>query len=146
MKETLVIVADLGHLKAFRIREGELERKARLEPVAEHFQPGAHERTMDINTDSAGRFPKGARRGMGSNSDGERHNTVLEKKKRLVRELAQQVNRLAADGVDRCYIAVSREILNPLIDELNPQVQAKVEKKVAADLTRLETHEILERF
>jgi len=80
-------------------------------------------------------------------SDGERHNIELEQRKRLVRELARRVNSLARkEEVERCLLAASREINHQLIDELEPQVRAKIEKNLSADLTKLERADILGRF
>ena len=80
-------------------------------------------------------------------SDGERHNIALESRKRLVRQLAQRFNVLArSPEVERCLLAASLEINHQLLTELEPQVRAKVEKIVVADLTKLEPTEILGRF
>jgi hypothetical protein len=80
-------------------------------------------------------------------SDGERHNIELESRKRLVRQLAQRFNALArGPDVERCLVAASREINHQLLEELEPQVRAKIEKNVSADLTKLERAEILRHF
>jgi len=80
-------------------------------------------------------------------SDGERHNIELESRKRMVRQLAQRVNALArTKDVDACLLAASREINHQLLEELEPQVRAKIEKIVPADLTKLEQSEILRHF
>jgi hypothetical protein len=80
-------------------------------------------------------------------SDGERHNIELESRKRMVRQLAQRVNALARpEEVECCLLAASREINHQLLAELEPGVRAKIEKIVAADLTKLERTEILRHF
>src|SRR5262245_42924754 len=111
MKGTLVLLADLGCLKAFKLENGEPNRSPRLEPIEEFSQPEAHERVVEEVTDMSGRFPRGTKKSMAAMSDGERHNIELEKRKRLVRNLAGRVNRLAKDpGVEKCWMAASREI------------------------------------
>ena len=66
-------------------------------------------------------------------SDGERHNIELESRKRLVRQLAQRLNALVrGKEVERCLLAASREINHQLLEELEPQVRAKIEKNVPA--------------
>ncbi len=83
----------------------------------------------------------------GAMSDGERHNIELETRRRLVRQLAQRLNALASrPDLERCFLAASREINHQLIEELDPQVRAKIEKNVPADLTKLERVEILRHF
>jgi hypothetical protein len=149
MKGTLILLADLGCLKAFKLENGEASRSPRLEPVEEFSQPQAHERVIEEVTDMSGRFHRGTTKSnaAGAMSDGERHNINLEKRKRLVRNLASHVNRLAKDPeVDRCWMAASREISNPLLNELDPAVRAKIQTVVAADLTKLDRSEILKRF
>jgi hypothetical protein len=149
MKGTLILLADLGCLKAFKLENGEANRSPRLEPVEEFLQPQAHERVVEQVTDISGRFHRGTTKSnaAGAMSDGERHNINLEKRKRLVRNLASRVNRLAKDPeIDRCWMAASREISNPLLNELDPAVRAKIQTVVAADLTKLDRSEILKRF
>jgi len=43
-------------------------------------------------------------------------------------------------------VAASKEINRQLLDELEPQVRAKIQKNVSADLTKLEPTEILRHF
>jgi hypothetical protein len=149
MKNTLVLVADLGCLKAFKLENGEANRSPRLEPIEEFSQPQAHERMGEEVTDMSGRFPRGAAKSnsAGALSDGERHNIGLEKRKRLIRQLAGHVNRLAKAGdVEECWMAASREINQPLLAELDADVRAKIQTIIAADLTKLGRAEILKRF
>jgi hypothetical protein len=148
MKNTLVVVVDLGCLKAFRLENG-VTRTPRLELVEQFDNPAAHDRLVERVTDLSGRFHRGAAKPVNGNvmSDGERHNIELEQHKRMVRQLARRLNSLARNPeVERCFLAASREINHQLVEELEPQVQAKIEKNLSADLTKLERADILERF
>jgi hypothetical protein len=147
---TLLVVADLGGFKAFKLENNNhpLSQAPRLE-LLEHFSnPEAHGRIVDKVSDSSGRFPRGASaRSAGAMSDGERHNIELESRKRFIRQLAQRLNILArSQDVDRCFLAASREINHPLLEELEPQVRAKIVKNVPADLTKMGRAEILSHF
>jgi hypothetical protein len=149
MKNTLVVVTDLGCFKAFRLENHHPNRAPHLELVEEVNNADAHEKLVDKVTDLAGRFPRsaGAASARGPMSDGERHNMELETRKRLVRQLAQRLNALArSPEVERCLLASSREINHQLLAELEPQVRAKIEKCVSADLTKLERADILRYF
>jgi hypothetical protein len=150
MKNTLVVVADLGCLKAFRLENSHLNRASRLELLQEFQNPDAHGKLVERVTDLSGRFPRGSGAANGADgamSDGERHNIGLENRRRLVRQLAQRFNQLARhDEVERCLLAASKEINRQLLDELEPRVRAKIEKNVPADLTKLEPAEILRHF
>jgi hypothetical protein len=156
MKNTLLVVADLGGFKAFKIDPDHngmpgasaLKRPPRLEFIEEFKNPEAHGRLVDKVSDQSGRFPRGTGlKAGGAMSDGERHNIELESRKRLVRQLAQRVNALArSQDVERCFLAASKEINHQLVEELEPQVRLKIEKNIPADLTKVERAEILRYF
>jgi hypothetical protein len=147
MKNTLVVVTDLGCLKAFRIENNHLHRTPRLELIDEFTSTDAHEHLVNKVSDLSGRFTRGATKASGAMSDGERHNIELELRKRLVRRLAQRLNTLArSQEIESCMLAASREINRQLLDELEPHVRAKIGKIVPADLTKMERAEILRHF
>jgi hypothetical protein len=149
MKNTLVIVTDLGCFKAYRLENHQPKPTRRLLPVEEFNNADAHGKLVEKVTDLSGRFPRstGASGASGVMSDGERHNIQLEARKRMVRQLAQRLNALArAKNVDACLLAASREINHQLLQELEPQVRAKIEKIIPADLTKLDRTEILRHF
>ena len=149
MKNTLVIVTDLGCLKAYRVENHQSNQTPRLELVEEFNNPAAHGKLVDKVTDLSGRFPRssGMPNATGVMSDGERHNIELESRKRLVRQLAQRLNRLlGSKEVERCLLAASREINHQLLEELEPLARAKIEKNIPVDLTKLDRAEILGHF
>jgi hypothetical protein len=149
MKNTLLVVADLAGFKAFKIENrNHLNRTPRLEFVQQFNNAQAHGRLVDKVTDLSGRFPRGTGvKAGGAMSDGERHNIELEARKRLIRQMAQRLNTLARTlGVDECFLAASREINHPLLEELEPMVRAKIVKNIPADLTKLGRTELLRRF
>ena len=148
MKNTLLVVAELGGYKAFKIDNNQLNRAPRLELLEHYENPLAHGRIVDRMSDLSGRFPRGSGiKGAGAMSDGERHNIELESRKRLVRQLAQRLNVLARNPeVERCLLAASKDINRQLMEELEPQVRCKVEKNIPADLTKIGQADILQYF
>ena len=149
MKNTLVVVTDLACLKAYRLENNHPNKSLRLELVEDFNNAEAHGKLGDKVSDLSGRFPRrtGAQHTTGAMSDGERHNIELESRKRLVRQLAQRLNRLlGSKEVERCLLAASREINHQLLDELEPLVRAKIEKNIPVDLTKLDRAEILGHF
>ena len=148
MKNTLLVVADLGGFKAFRLENNELSRTPHLDLLEQYSNSEAHGRLGDRVSDLSGRFPRGTGlKAGGAMSDGERHNIELESRKRLVRQMAQRLNVLARNPeIERCFLAASREINHQLLEELEPQVRAKIAKNVPADLTKLGRTEILTHF
>jgi hypothetical protein len=147
MKNTLVVVADLAGLKAYRLDETPVQHTSRLELLQEFNNNGAKARRADVATDASGRFPRGAAQGASGMSDGERHSLELENRKRLVRQLAGNLSQLLQRGaVDDCYLAASREIHNRLLDELEPAARAMIVRSVRADLTKLDPSQVLTHF
>jgi hypothetical protein len=145
MKKTLVVVAELGGFKAYKLDDGEMHRSPRLEFIEQFENPEAHVRLTDRVSDLSGRFHRGTRES--AMSDGERHNIELETRKRLVRQLAQRLNVLGRDPeIERCLLAASKDINHQLIEELSPQIRSKIQKNLPADLTKIETVEILRHF
>lgn len=147
MKNTLLVVADLGGFKAFKLENNHLNRTPRLELLEQYNNHAAHRRLVEKVSDFSGRFPRGGTKACGAMSDGERHNIGLESRKRLVRQLAHRLNLLARHAdVERCFLAVSKEINHQLLEQLEPQVRAKIAKNVPADLTKLGRTDILRHF
>ena len=148
MKNTLLVVADLGGFKAFKLENNDISRTPRLELLEQFDNAQAHGRLVDRVSDLSGRFPRGiGTKNGGAMADGERHNIDLEARKRQVRQLAQRLNALArSHDFEQCFLAASREINHQLVEELEPHVRAKIAKNVPADLTKLERAAILSHF
>jgi hypothetical protein len=148
MKNTLVVVTDLAGLKAYRVDDDLMHSSPRLELLEEFTNPQMQERLVEKTSDLAGRFPRrtGASQGAAM-SDGERHNIQLELRKRGVRKLAGRIDELMRDPqVEQCFLAASREIHHPLLDELSPATRAKIGLNIPADLTKVAKAELLGFF
>jgi hypothetical protein len=146
MKHTLVIVADLGCLKTYRL-DTTPRHTSHLELLDQVDNPGATAHLTDLTSDASGRFPGRAARQAVGMSDGERHNTALERKRRRVREMAASLNQLLEPGsISGCYLAASREIHNPLMEALKPEARAMIIRTVSADLTKLDESGVLSHF
>src|ERR1043165_2645377 len=131
MKNTLLVVADLAGFKAFKLENNHhLNCTPRLQFVEQFQNAQAHGRLIDKVSDLSGRFPRGTGvKAGGAMSDGERHNIELEARKRLIRQMAQRLNTLARSlDIDECFLAASREINHPLLEQLEPVVRAKIAK------------------
>src|ERR1700761_7496509 len=123
MKNTLVLVTDFGGFKAFRLENDQPHSSPRLELLEEYKDAEANRRLGDQVSDLSGRFPRrtGPAGTGGAMSDGERHNIQLEKRKRGVRKPGGKLDSLMQDPEsEQCFLAASREIMNPLLQELSP--------------------------
>jgi len=149
MKNTLVLVTDFGGFKAFRLENDSPHSSPRLELLEEYKDAEAHRKLVENVSDSAGRFPRrtGARGASGAMSDGERHNILLEKRKRGVRNLAGRLDSLMQNPeIEQCFLAASREIMNPLLQELSPGSRSKIGINIPADLMKASKVELLKQF
>jgi hypothetical protein len=148
MKNTLVVVTDLAGFKAYRVDDDQMHSSPRLELLQEFSNPQIQGRLVERLSDLAGRFPRRTGASQSSAmSDGERHNIHLEQRKRGVRKLAGQIDELMRDpGVDQCFLAASREIHHPLLDELAPATRAKIGQNIPADLTKVAKAQLLGYF
>ncbi len=144
MKNKLIVVADLGLLKAYRLEKTRLNTP-HLTLIEERQPKDAHAKLVQKVSDQAGRY-----RVPTSNmamSFGERDKIDLEMRKRLVKELADSVQKLLhAHGVEQCYFAASKEINHPLLEALDSSVRSKIVRNVSADLTKTDKAELLQFF
>jgi hypothetical protein len=145
MKSKLIILADLGLLKAYRLETPETG-SPRLALVSETPYLSAHQHLTDRITDSAGRRNKpGARGGGGPLADS--HNLELEVRRRMVKEIAAGVKTLLREaGADGCWLAANKEMLRPLIEALPKTTQARIERTLARDLTKTRPQQLLRYF
>jgi len=148
MKNTLVLVTDFGGFKAFRLENDHPHSSPRLELLEEYEDAQAHRRVVEEVTDQAGRFRrKIGRRGGAAMSDGEQHNMALEKRKRGVRKLAGRLDSLMQNPeIEQCFLAASREIMNPLMQELSANSRSKIGMNIPADLMKVSKAELLSKF
>ncbi len=145
MKGRLLIVADLGLLKAYQLDRSP-KGSPRMTLTKEVSLESAHQHLTEQITDSAGRrTAPGGKMGGGQMSDA--HNLKLETKRRLVRALSRNVEELVrGDDVEVCWLAAHKEILKPLTLALTREARACIEKTLALDLTKLKPVEVLARF
>ena len=148
MKNTLVLVTDFGGFKAFRLENDHPHSSPRLELLEEYKDSDANRKMTERVSDLSGRFPRrtGARAG-GAMSDGERHNIAIENRKRGVRNLAGRIDSLMQNPeIEQCFLAASREIMNPLLQELSPGSRSKIGMNIPADLMKASKVELLKQF
>lgn len=148
MRTNLIIVADLGLLRAYRVVQGVNDRQPHLELLDELCPPSAHQKLAEQVTDQSGRFTKGRGPGdvLGDLPAGEQHNLELEQRRRLTTLLADRIAALLAqDGVS-CSLAVSAPIHHQLLEQLPAPARTRIERTVALDLTKEPPGALLERF
>jgi hypothetical protein len=145
MKNTLVVVSDLGTFKAFKLDRSPEKHTPYLELLEEYETVDAHGKLLDKVTDQAGRFRvPTAKMAM---SYGERQKIELELRKRLIRQLAERLQSwLNRPDIDACYFSCSKEANQQVCALLKNGVRHKIQRNIAQDLTRIDKAKILEHF
>jgi hypothetical protein len=149
MNKSLIIVADLGLLRAYRKTQIKADREPHLELIEELKTESAHQKLSEQVTDQAGRFPRGggAANISGNLSAGESLNSESEQNRRLIILLAGRINELLAeDDVIRCSIAISSAIHNQLLEAIDPKARAKIGQSLASNLVKTDPIELLAHF
>jgi hypothetical protein len=149
MNKTLIIVADLGLLRAYRETQNVADRQPHLERIEELKLESAHQKMSDQLSDQAGRFPRGggAPNISGDLSAGESLNSETEQNRRLISQLAGRINALlAGDDVTRCSIAISGAIHKQLLEALDPKARTKIVQSLAANLTKTDPQALAGHF
>ncbi|HTG43186.1 MAG TPA: host attachment protein [Verrucomicrobiae bacterium] len=147
--DKLVVLTDLGTFKAFRLEENRTRSTPRLQPVEAYENPDGDDRIGRRLSDQAGQFGMGALSSASvfGQGNGERHNIWLENERRSVKEIAEKMSELLADGeFESCYFAAGNEINLAIIEHLSPQARAKIEKNVHCNLVNAQKDDVLQHF
>lgn len=144
LENTIVIVADLGELKAFEIKknEGIINNEVKISHSLEiindeNFIEG-RKKMSELMSDNTGR--------MGHDTL-EEHNAIEEKENRTLREIAQNIEVIIEQVKPKqIFLAFPKEHNHQLFDLLNKSVQAIIVKNLPLDLVKSEKNRILEHF
>jgi len=142
MNNKLVVVTDLGSFKAYKLEANSLHRTPRLELIEElnlvEAQPGSSEPVGRYRAPTLGKWAA---------PWGERHNSELEHKRRLIRQVGQALAALLRQNPsDGCYLAASKEITHQIMAELPREARSRIEKILPSDLTKMQKSELLRHF
>lgn len=142
MKDTLLIVSDLGRLNAYRL--GATTRGTPRLELLEHVRmEDAHRRLVENVSDLAGRRASPTLKHWGAPMADE-HNLKLETKRRLVKQIARHIQRLIRrHAPDACWLVAHKEINRPILAELPKAIRTRIEKTVQRDLVKAEPRELL---
>jgi protein required for attachment to host cells len=144
---SLVIVADRGTLKAYRVDETPT-RGPSLQLVQAFNITDAHGKLIDKLTDVAGRFPV-------SDGVGRQHHaaSIAESKletetdRRIHKQLADQITKIISDtGKDGWSFAAPAEIHSAIVDLLPGRVRDRIVEHVKSDLVKVEPAKLHTHF
>lgn len=146
MDRILIITADLGHFKAYRITKEPLE-SPRVTLIDSYDSIEGHGKLGDKLSDAAGRFRRGGGKKESAKGAGERHNIELETKKKIIKMIAKDIDDLiVSEQCEKLYLAAGEKINSQIVENLKPEVKTKLVKNITADLTKIDKSEILGHF
>ena len=144
MTDKLIVVADLGRIKAYRVTRDDMSTTSRLELVDDVELTDAHGRLLEKVTDKAGRFP-GNGTGPGGMSIGENHNLGLETERRLLKKVVERIDGLVKN--ERVwYLAAVKEINPRVVESLSAGARQTLAKNISADLIKTPKDQLLSHF
>ncbi|HSH38840.1 MAG TPA: host attachment protein [Chthoniobacterales bacterium] len=148
---SLVIVADRGNLKAYKVDETPT-RGASLQLVQALELTDAHGRYKDKFTDNAGRFPVGdggGQAGSGRHMNGiaERQALETENDRRLHKQLADHVEEIIrAEAPEGWSFAAPASINSTVVDLLTSDIRNRIVENVKSDLVNIEAAKLPTHF
>jgi hypothetical protein len=143
---SLIVVADRGGVKAYRVNETPT-RGASLQLVQAFDITDAHGRYDEKLTDQAGRFPVSDGNGRHANASAERTALETENDRRICKQLAEHiaevVKREAAEGWS---FAAPASIHSSVTDLLPKALRNRVVEHVKSDLVKIEPSKLASHF
>ena len=144
---SLVIAADRGSLKAYRVNETPT-RGPSLKLIQAFDVTAAHGKLIDKVTDLAGRFAvterAGAHRGAASIAESK---LETETDRRINKELAEQIAKIVnGSGKEGWAFAAPSEIHAAIVDLLPDRVRNRIVEHVKSDLVKVEPAKLPNHF
>ena len=147
MERTIIITADLGHFKAYRVTEDPPDISPRVTLIESYDSIEGHGKLGDKLSDAGGRFRGAGGKDEVAKGSGERHNIKLETENKISKMIAKDIDAVIEnEDCDEWYLASSKQINRKIIDNLKPEVKDRMVKNITADLTGVGKSEILSHF
>ncbi len=148
LNNLLLVVADRGGLKAFRVEPNPAPRPPRLRPVQALDLTISHGRYADKVTDQAGRFGAGSAVGTPGAGGVAEHTTIeLENSRRAIKQVADQITAVVKQEKAEGLLLAAPSLMNAaLLEELPAELRDRVVENVSADLLRLDTAKLASHF
>ena len=151
----IVILANLGELKAYEANPRTLEAEAglkenevKLDLITDKNYIESHQKLHEILSDQAGQF-KGGSQGRGSftqGSIGEKHSIEEKIEEDLIREIAHDISELITQKNAKSYIAIPATLFNRVMDQISANAKEKIIKAVEKDYMKVSKGELVELF
>jgi len=148
MKNRVIVVANLGAFKAYKVEQDGNTTPRLLEfPVDD--VPNEHAKRSNTLTVMEGKSASSPSNPAtnATGSDGEQHNMELEKRRRAIRKIAENIRKLLSEDTARtCSLAAPKEILGQILGDVHPSLRSRVDITLPLDLTRTPKAELIEQL
>jgi len=168
-KGSIIVVGDLGELKAYRVSEfigtdrhesaevshiqhhGTEKEATVLELVSHIDYLESHGKSADHLSDQAGRFGASAGEAhdaaLSGRSIGEEHNRDTERERRTLKAISEDIKAIIEKESPRSwYLAFPKDKHNKLGEMLSEGIRKTLRKSVPSDLTKMKPSELLSHF
>lgn len=148
MADKLIILADRGELRAYKLTRSEMDTTPRLELLEKLETVDGHARIADKVSDLAGRYHVSNGNGHAvAASTSENHNLRSELDKRALKVIVQSINDLVLrEKPPMWFFAAPKEINHRIVEQLDSAVRSRMKKNVGADLIKTDKSQLLTHF
>ena len=134
----LIIVADMGELKSYKVQLITETNRYHLELVNEIDYIEGRETMSETLSDERGRF---------GHESGDDYGNEHELEQRLIHQIADDISAFLADAAeDSCYLAFPTKHHKELTAALSDVAQKALAKNIAVDLVKCPVEELLTHF
>jgi len=144
--DKLIIAVDLGHFKAYKVST-DSPGSPRIQLIESYDSIAGHGKLSEKLSDGAGRFALNGGKNGSAKGFGEAHNITLETEKKTARLIAKDITAIIGrEGVKKWWFAASDKMNSLVIENLDPDIKAKMDKNINSNLTNTKKAEILKHF
>ncbi len=144
--DKVIIAVDLGHFRAYKVTKQEHE-SPKIQLIESYDSIEAHGKLSDKLSDTAGRFGVGGGKNGAAKGYGEPHNIELEMERKATKLIASDINAIIKkEGSPKWYLAASTMINSQILDNLDAEVKAKLDKNIMSNLTKTDKSDIMKHF
>lgn len=134
----LIIVADMGELKSYKVQLITETNRYHLELVNDIDYIEGRETMSETLSDERGRF---------GHESGDDHGSEHELEQRLIQQIADDTSAFLADaGENSCYLAFPAKHHKELTAALSDTAQKALAKNIAVDLVKCPVEDLLSHF
>ncbi len=144
--DRLIIVADLGHFKAYKVST-DSPGSPKIDLIESYDSIEGHGKLSEKLSDGAGRFGLSGRKNIDAKGFGEAHNIILEAEKKAAKLIAKDITAIIKrEGTKKWWFAASNKMNSLVIENLDKGIKAMIDKNINSNLTNTKKSEILKHF